>query len=317
VKALITGVEGFVGRHLATYLTREGYEVWGTTRRTRPGNDWPADLPVQTLRCDVANRADVENAVSVAAPDEIYHLAGISHIPKSWEDPELTFRTNLTGFLHLLDAARTAVPSARILLVSSVDVYGTRPRDAQVREDDPVYPASPYSVARVASEHLALAYHQHYGQAIYVARPGIHTGPGQQLPFALASFARQIALGELPGGSHVLQVGNLRLTRDISDVRDVVQAYRLLLQRGRAGTCYNIGRSEGVLLETAVTQLIAQARVKMSIASDASRVRESENAYLVANTDRIRALGWKPQISLDQTLGDLLQFWRTKVAQGE
>lgn len=313
MKCLITGLEGFVGRHLARHLLAEGHEVWGTTERSRLVDDWPADLQVGTHRCDVTNSSDVETVMGLVQPDQIYHLAGMSHVPASWDEPERTMRVNLLGTLHVLDAARAAVPAARVLIVSTGDVYGPVGADRAPDEDSPTFPASPYAVSKLAADHLAATYHLRHGQHVVRMRPYSHTGPGQSPPFVFPSFARQVARAERGLEEPRLLVGNLAIERDVCDVRDVVRAYRLALTRGEPGACYNVGRGETLPLSAAVDFLVKRARVPIAVEVDPALVRPEEPRAYRCDASRLRArVGWRPEIPFERTLADLLDHWRER-----
>jgi len=313
MKCLITGLEGFAGRHLARHLASLGREVWGTSVRSRIADDWPPDVPVGTHRCDVTNRSDVETVIGLVKPDEIYHLASISHVPASWDEPERVLRTNVLGTLHVLDAARAAVPEARVLLVSSCDVYGPAMAERAPREDSPVVPATPYAVSKLAADQLAHTYFLRYRQRVVTVRPYSHTGPGQHPRFVFPGAARRIARAEAGLEEPRLVMGNLSVQRDVSDVRDTVRAYALALERGEPGACYNVGRGETVLLQEAVDQLVKRARVPITVSLDPALVRPEEPRATRCDPTRLRErTGWKPEIPFDRTLGDLLDYWRER-----
>ena len=313
MKSLITGVEGFVGRHLARHLVSLGREVWGTSERTRLVADWQADLKIATHRCDVTNASDVETVMGLVQPDEIYHLAGISHVPASWDEPERVLRTNLLGTLHVLDAARAAVPKARVLIVSSGDVYGPVMEDRAPTEDAPAFPATPYAVSKLAADLLGMTYHLRHGQHVVRMRPYSHTGPGQQPPFVFPSIARRIARAEAGLEEARLPVGNLQIRRDVTDVRDVVRAYVLALTKGEAGACFNVGRGETLLLQDAVNVLVQRARVKITVEVDPALVRPEEPRATHCDASRLRrCTGWEPEIPFEKTLADLLDYWRER-----
>jgi GDP-4-dehydro-6-deoxy-D-mannose reductase len=315
MKALITGVEGFVGRHMARHLVSQGYDVVGTTRRSRPAQDWPADLPIATHRCDVTSVADVTTLISMIVPDEIYHLAAISWVPRSWEDPEETFRTNVGGTLHVLEAMRRHCPGARLLVVGSSDVYGRASHGRPHAESDATNPTSPYAVSKLAAEHLAHAYHLRYGLAVVRVRPANHTGPGQHPPFVLPAWAQHVARAEAGLARPELPVGNLRVYRDFTDVRDVVVAYHALASRADPGECFNLARGEEVLLERAAKILVAMARVPIALKVEPALVRPEDAPRTHCDARRIHEhLGWKPHVPLEKTLKDLLGYWRERTA---
>lgn len=318
MRSLITGLEGFVGRHLARHLLATGREVWGTTEKSRPSAGWPADLDVHTSRCNVDSASDADTLIALVKPDEVYHLAGLSHVPVSWEEPERVFRTNTLGTLHVLDAVRQHAPGARVLIVSSGDVYGEIAEDRGARETDPTCPTSPYAISKLAADHLGRAYQLRHGLHVVRARPFSHTGPGQPPPFVFPSLARGIARAEAGLEPRVLAVGDLSIARDVSDVRDVVRGYVALVERGEPGACYNLGRGASTTLESAVHALVGMARVPIELKVDPALVRPGEpRAYRCDIALARSRTGWEPRIPFETTLSDLLAYWREETACNE
>lgn len=305
-QVLITGATGFVGNYLRPYLAA-AYPQWrliGTTL-DHPTPDGAV------VACDLRDAAAVADLVRRVQPDVIIHLAGQSNVPQSFAEPEDTLSNNIIGALHLLDACRAHAKEARLLIVSTNETYGPVPETEQpISEDRPLRPGNPYAVSKAAVEMLALQYAGSYGLDVVVARPFNHIGPGQTERFAVSAFARQIAAVER-GDRAALSVGNLDVARDFTDVRDVVRAYALLIERGTRGGVYNIGRGAATRIGDLLAMLCDMARVPITVAQDPARMRPSDAPVMIADTARLRAAtGWQPEIPLAQSLRETLDWWR-------
>lgn len=257
---------------------------------------------------DVTDAAAVRAAVCEARPDVVYHLAGLAHVGSSWDEPEEYFRVNAAGTLALLEAARRSRPAPRVLLVSSAEVYGTvKPEEMPLGEDRPLRPVSPYAASKAAAELVGIQAHLGHGLPVIVARPFNHAGPGQNPSFLVPAIARRV-LEARQAGTHLLRVGNLSPRRDVTDVRDVVRAYRLLAERGEAGEVYNVCSGRDVAVEDVVRRLIdlAGADVRLEVAPEL--VRPVDVPELRGDPSRLRAAtGWEPRIPLDDTLRAALE----------
>lgn len=308
-RVLVTGAGGFVGVHLARALAARGASVVGLG----PEPAAPAGAPFAGWR--VADACDPEGmaaALAAERPDAIVHLAGQSSAARSFEDPVGTFRLNVLGTWGVLEAVRRAAPGARVLAVGSSEAYGPQPEGTRVAEDAPFRPVSPYALSKATSDALAEAFAAAHGLDVVRTRSFAHAGPGQAPRFALPSWAAQIAAAERGAGEPVVRVGNLEVTRDLTDVRDVAAAYAALLERGRRGTAYNVGCGEGVRLDEVLRRLAALARVPVRVETDAARVRPADVPWLVADVSRIAAdTGWRAEIALGETLAAVLEDARS------
>ncbi len=304
---LVTGVSGFVGPHLARALTAAGARVVGLG--LEPGS--PPGLPLDGWHtADLGDAPAVADAVARARPDAVVHLAGQSSAARSFADPDGTFRANASGTANLLEAVRAGAPSARVLVVGSGEAYGPQPEGSRVGEDSPFAPVSPYAASKAEADRIAAAA---AGQGLDVVRVRAfsHTGPGQSPVFVVPGWAQQIAAIETGRVEPVLNVGNLEVTRDLSDVRDVVAAYVALLERGERGAAYNVCRGEGVRLSDVVRRMVALAKVPVRVETDLTRMRPADVPWLVGDPSRIaRATGWQASIPLERTLEDVLEEWR-------
>lgn len=295
MRAFVTGGHGFVGTWLLRHLAEAGDEV------TAP----------HANEVDITDPPAVAAALEQAAPEAVYHLAGFAHVGQSWDRPAEVFRVNAEGTLNVLEAARGT--GARVLVVSSSEVYGkVTPADLPVTEACPVRPVSPYGVSKAAAELLAQQAWLGRGTHAIVARPFNHTGAGQSPDFVVPAFARRIAA--LADGG-VLRVGDLAPRRDITDVRDIVRAYRLLVEHGEPGTAYNVCSGSDLAIEELVARMVDIAGLsgRVSIEVDPELLRPAEVPVLRGDPTRLHeATGWTPEIPLDQTLKDVLNAtWRT------
>jgi GDP-4-dehydro-6-deoxy-D-mannose reductase len=309
--ALVTGGTGFAGTHLIDQLLDAGEHVaaWG-----RPsGRALPADRfggRVEWLAVDVTDREAVARALDRAAPSTVYHCAGIAAVQSAWADAARALRVNAYGTHVLLSELQRAGSRIPVLVTGSALVY--RPSLEPLGEDSPIAPPNPYAVSKLAQELVAATTP---GPHVVIARPFNHAGPGQSDDFVTSSFARQIAEAEAGLRDPVLRVGNLDARRDITDVRDTVRAYRLLTATGRARTPYNVCRGVAYRIADLLDLLLARARTRITIEHDPDRLRPSDNPVVLGNADRLRLeTGWVPRIAIEQTLDDLLHFWRGVVS---
>lgn len=317
MRALITGIGGFAGSHLAEHLVAEGWQVCGTML---PGKDKP--LPEDLARtctlvpCDITQPGSIEPLLSDEAPEVIFHLAAQSSVSASWDAVEETFQVNVMGTLSLLEAVRHTAPGTRVVLVSSCEAYGASLAHGPATEETPLEPLTPYAASKACTDWVGSHYASSLGLDIRRMRPFNHIGPRQQLPFVAPSFARQIALIEADLQAPVLRTGNLEARRDLTDVRDVVRAYRLVAIKGKPGAVYNAcsgqARSIGELLEG----LLKQATVSIEVRRDPTLLRPLDLPLMTGDASRLReATDWAPTIGWERTLADLLDCWRKAVTQ--
>lgn len=309
MRVLITGASGLAGGYLARACVAAGDEVVGLSRQGRAAEGAGAGRAV-----DVRDAAAVRGAVGDAAPQVVYHLAALSSVGRSWEDPAETLQTNVLSSVHLLEALRLEAPAARVVWVSSCEVYG-RPARLPISEDAPVQPASPYAVSKAAGEQLAGVYAQAYGLQVITARPFNHTGPEQRPIFILSSLARQAAEARLRGSESLrVATGNPHTRRDFTDVRDVVRAYRLLAERAEPAV-YNVSSGHSVSAAEQVAllaELIAPIQVEHVV--DPGRVRAHEVMELAGSPERIRAAtGWEPEIPFRETMRQTIEWWEQQL----
>jgi GDP-4-dehydro-6-deoxy-D-mannose reductase len=316
IKALITGATGFVGRHLTTFLkVRTDWQVYGIDMSVSAGSG-TGQLVDTYVQLDLQEQERVAEAVSELEPDLIFHLAAQSAVPDSVDRPNETLTNNIAGQVNLLEAALKSKRRPRILIIGSSDEYGlVSPDDLPVAEDAPFRPISPYGVSKIAQDMLGLQYYLRYGMNVIRVRPFNHIGPGQSDKFVLSSFARQIAVAEVGRADPILHVGNLDVGRDFTDVRDVVRAYHLAISKGQAGEVYNVGTGRGVLVGEALSILLGLSYVKVDVIREDSRVRSTDVPMIVCDGSKFsRLTGWRPEISLERTLAEVLDYWRIELA---
>jgi GDP-4-dehydro-6-deoxy-D-mannose reductase len=313
MRALITGVGGFVGRHLLQHLQDEGDDVCGVGRSDNVLNIGSAPV----IQADLADRDAVERLVREVRPEAVYHLAAQSSPSESVANPWGTICNNLAGQLNVLEALLGAGLRPRVLVVGSSDEYGqVRPEDVPTSEDAPLRPITPYAVSKVGQDMMGFQYFAQHGLAVVRVRPFNHTGPGHDARFVIPSFARQLAEIEAGSREPVLRVGNLNVARDFIDARDMVRAYRLALVDGVPGEVYNIGSGRAVLISEMVDELIGLCRTRVDIRVNAARLRASDIPRQEADTRKFTALtGWQPRIPWHTTLRDTFEYWRAKVRE--
>jgi GDP-4-dehydro-6-deoxy-D-mannose reductase len=299
VRALVTGAGGFVGEHLVRHLEDAGDEVVQLERRVDG--------------IDVADADALTDAVVAAKPEVVYHLAGASDVGGSWSSPRETFEANAVGTLNVLEASRHA-GADRVLAVTSADVYG-RVSEAELPLDEtqPLRPVSPYAASKVAADALAQQAWLGHRLPVIRVRAFNHLGPGQSDRFVAPSVAARIARNERDGGDDV-PIGNMTPQRDVTDVRDVVRAYRLLTEAGEPGAVYNVCRGEAVSVQEIAESLLAMAARPMRLVSDPALQRPVDIPVLVGDNGALRAAtGWEPTIPLETTLSDVLTDWRDRL----
>jgi GDP-4-dehydro-6-deoxy-D-mannose reductase len=307
--SLVTGATGFVGGHLLDRLAGRAPLVGWYRPAGRPA-DRTREVDWQPV--DLLNRAAVRRAIAETEPARVYHLAGAPDVSASWRNVVPHLRTNALGTHYLLDAVRQAGHPCRVLVVSSAQIY--QPSDEPLDEDAPLVPPNPYGLSKLAADQLALRAVREDGLDVVVARPFNHAGPRQRPAFAVSSFARQIARIEAGLEPACIKVGNLEARRDLTDVRDVVDAYERLLDRAPAGRAYNVCSGRAWRIADLLDELLHLSRTHVRIDVDGTRLRPHDIPVLQGDATRIRAeLGWTPAIPVEQTLRDTLAWWRDQV----
>ncbi len=315
MRVLATGATGFVGQHLLRLLASRGHTVFATYL-VPPPEELP--IAVEPLACDMRERSHVAEVLRHAQPQHVYHLAGLSSVTKSFTESRHVWNTNLLGAMNLLDAVREAAPKARVLLVGSGQCYGkVAVARLPVTEDQPLAPDSPYAASKAAADLMGYQYFRSWNLQVIRARPFNHTGPGQPPQFVCSDLARQVARIDAGLSPPLLRVGNTRVQRDFSDVRDVVSAYELLLERGQPGAAYNVASGHVVSVAQIVRLLRPFCRRPFHVEVQQQRLRVGETSRLYGSNRKLRRdTGWKPEYSLSDTLKDVYTYWRTALAAG-
>lgn len=308
---LITGATGFAGGHLLDRLVAHGSRVhaWGHRGGQNPRGPLTPDPFVTWTAIDLLDREAVRDALAAANPSVIYHCAGVADLQDAWRAPATALRVNVLGTHNLLDTARDLGLSCRVLVTGSAEVYC--PRMSELSEDDPLGPAHPYGVSKLAQEMTAAA----SPLPALLTRPFKHAGPRQSAAFVTSTFAKQIA--EIEAGRHepVLRVGNLEAQRDITDVRDTVRAYHALAETGVPRRPYNVCSGRAYSIRQLLDILLSLTRVRVRIEVDPARLRPSDNPLILGSHARLTAdTGWTPVIPIEQTLADVLEDWRAVTA---
>jgi GDP-4-dehydro-6-deoxy-D-mannose reductase len=315
MKALITGITGFAGSHLAEYLLAEHpeVEIYGTYRwRSRRENIEHLGGRIHLREADLRDYSSIHALLDEVRPDAIFHLAAQSFVPSSWRAPAETLGTNITGQTYLFEAVRYLGIDPTIQIACSSEEYGlVHPHETPIKEDNPLRPLSPYAVSKVAQDFMGYQYFQSYGLKVVRTRAFNHTGPRRGDVFVTSNFAKQVASIEAGLQEPVIRVGNLDAIRDFTDVRDMVRAYWLAVERGRPGEVYNIATGEGIHIHELLDKLIALSDAEVKIEVDPERLRPSDVEILIGDSTKFRAdTGWEPRIPFEQTLLDVLDYWR-------
>jgi len=300
-----------VGGYLREFLKSRRFDVWGTAYPERPQHSLEENL----FHLDIRSERDIFKCINRAKPDWVFHLAAVSNVRHSWERRKETFETNLLGTSNLFEAVRRYAPRARVLFVSSSDVYGAeRSSNQPLDEKAEVLAMNPYAYTKLSGELLSEFYTRVENLDIVITRPFPHTGPGQSADFVCSDWAYQIARIEKGDGKPEIKVGDISVQRDFTDVRDVVKAYAILLEKGKRGEIYNICSGKSYSLESILHMLLSFSSQSIEIRVDSQKMRKTEIPVLVGDNRKIKSeLSWKPTIPMEKSLRELLDFWRFRV----
>jgi GDP-4-dehydro-6-deoxy-D-mannose reductase len=315
-KALITGISGFVGSHLAELLLSKGFEVYGLCRpRSKMEYIESIQSKLHLEDADILDSHSLYGTISRIQPDYIFHLAAQSFVPTSWVSPSVTLEVNIIGSANLFEAIRQAKINTSIQIACSSEEYGlVHPDEIPIKETNPLRPQSPYGVSKVAMDYLGYQYFCSYGMRIIRTRGFNHTGPRRGETFVTSNFAKQIAMIEKGKQDPVIHVGNLEAQRDWTDVRDMVKAYLVAVEKCDAGDVYNISSGKGIVIKDMLDMLLAMSKVQVKVVQDSGRMRPSEVPILIGDNSKFVAkTGWKPEIPFKKTMEDLLNYWRERI----
>ncbi|MFW6131660.1 MAG: GDP-mannose 4,6-dehydratase [Candidatus Aminicenantaceae bacterium] len=318
MRVLITGITGFAGSHLADYILQNhpDVKVFGFKRwRSRLENITHIKDKINIYEADLKDMVSLRSCLKEIKPDRIFHLAAQSFVPTSWKCPAETFSINALGQINLFEALISLNLFPKIQVAGSSEEYGLVLTDEiPIKETNPLRPLSPYAVSKLSQDFLGFQYFQSYNLPVVRTRGFNHTGPRRGDVFICSNFAKQIAEIEKKKRKPVIYVGNLDAQRDFTDVRDIVRAYWLSLEKGEAGEVYNIGRGEALTMREVLNQLLSISQADVEIKVDPSRLRPSDVPILISDCTKFKKIsGWKPRLPFSQSLEDLLNHWRERI----
>ena len=316
-KVLITGASGFVGGYVAEHLlSLNDYDIYGTYLTEESKESSPVKDFIHFSQADLEDKSQIQKLISEVRPEWIFHLAAQASVPKSFKDPIGTFHSNIDVEINLFETLREQeLLETKVLVVGSAEEYGyVTPEDLPVDENTPLRPASPYSVSKIAQDFLAFQYSLSYKMPLIRVKPFNHVGPRQAPGFVVSDFCKYIAEVEKGLKEPIMKVGNMQAKRDFTDVRDMVKAYVLLMEKGEKGEVYNIGSGKSHAIQEIFDILVSLSAVKITTESDPAKFRPSDIPEIVVDNTKISTLtGWKPEIPLEVTLKDTLDYWRKMV----
>lgn len=309
-RALVTGASGFVGSHLVPYLHEKGLEIWASSHR----HQRRFSFPVHWRHADLTDFDETLKLIRQSRPDYIFHLAGQAVPSESWKNPGRTLRLNVAASIFLLEGALRFAPTARVVLVSSSQVYGsTFFAKERVHEGDRASPLTPYGGSKLLMEMAALNFFRDHRIKVIIARAFNQVGARQNPNYVFSDFCRQIALMEARKKTPILNVGSLDVIRDFIHVKDVIRGYYVLAQRGKGGEIYNVGLGRGMRLREVIEFLKREARIHFRVVLVASRLRESDLPSMLSDSSKLESLGWHARESVWEGLRELLEEWRERV----
>lgn len=314
MKALIIGGAGFVGGYLIRELADSGAEVHATCL---PGEKITAGCETHTL--DILDSNAAAELFDALLPDVVFHLAAQSSVSVSWKKPQLTAQVNVIGSINVLEALRAAKKEdIRLILIGSGEEYGyIRSGACPLTEVEPLRPGNVYAATKACQGMLGAVYARAYKKDIITVRAFNHSGPGQSDTFVISDFCRQIAQAEQGVRAPEICVGNLSAMRDFTDVRDVVRAYRLIGEKGIGGSVYNVGRGRAVSIQYILDTALSMADIPIEVKQDPAKMRASDIPIIEPDISKLRGdTGWSPEISMEQTIADTLEYWRKNVKEG-
>ncbi len=325
MKVLITGIAGFVGKHLVSYLTGEecadeSSEILGidlSLENIDAGDYEEPGFKIMLEEADLTDGDRVSDIIKKFKPDSIYHLAAQSSVSYSWENPVETFRSNVFGGINILEALRKFSPQCRTLMVCTAEEYGSGGGNAEpIDEDSRICPQNPYAISKSALDFFSSVYWRAYKLPVFIARSFNHIGPGQSERFVASDFARQIALIEKGDRPTVVEVGNIEVCRDFLDVRDAVKAYSYIVNLGKTGEAYNVCSGRGVKISDLLDILISLSKTRnIKVEIDRSKFRAIDVGTIYGDNSKLKShTGWAPDYSIEQSLEDTLGYWRQKIS---
>lgn len=313
-KAFITGLTGFAGKHLSAHLLDQGFTVSGTylTEDSIEGLQNKNQIDLHQL--DLLDSEKTHSIINSVRPDYVFHLAALASPRESFKDPMNTFTTNISGQISVLEAIKKLeLFDTKTLIISSAEIYGhVNPADLPMDEDTPFMPTNPYAVSKITQDYLSLMYHLTNKLKIVRVRPFNHVGPGQAPIFVISAFAKKIVDIE-KGRESVMKIGNLTSKRDFTDVRDMVKAYFLALEKGEDGQVYNLGSGKSYQISDILDMMIGLSNVEIKTEQDPSLMSPSDDPELLCDPSKfVNLTGWKSEIPIEKTLQDTIDYWRAQ-----
>ena len=311
-KALIIGGGGFVGEYLASHLNECGYDV----TVTKMPHEKIKNKDIKTVDLNILNKKEITEVLGNTMPEYIFHLAAQSSVKVSWDNPQLTIDVNIKGGVNVLDCVRdTEGYSPRILLIGSGEEYGRiKDGESPINEENAIRPGNIYAATKVCQNLIGNIYSNAYDMDIMCVRAFNHTGPGQAPLFVVSDFCRQAAEIELGKKENTIYVGNLSAKRDFTDVRDVVRAYELLMQKGKKGETYNVGSGEAMEINEILKKIVALSGAEINVKVDESRLRPIDVPIIEADISKLKeTTGWERKFDIDTTIEDMLEYWRNEL----
>lgn len=306
-KILVIGASGFAGPYLCKNLIDSGYDVFGSKLESQKQN-----FNGQCVNLNILNEDEIIKTIDEIKPDYIIHLAAQSSVKLSWDNPSLTFNINVIGIINIFEALRKLNLRPRILIVGSSEEYGKVNKNL-IDENIETDPLNFYALSKVTQEKIALIYHKNYGFDVICARSFNHIGPGQSTQFVVSNFAKQIVDIEKTNKDGNIYVGNLSAKRDFSDVRDIVNAYRLLIEKGQNGQLYNVGSGNSIEISEILSKLISLSKAKINVVIDKNRFRPIDTPEIKANINKLKNdTRFKAEHNIDETLLEVLNYFRNK-----
>lgn len=312
MKALIIGAAGFVGSYLIQHIKDDLH--WEVIATKLPQEAIKIE-DIEIYNLDILKKDNILPLLQSIHPDMILHLAAQSSVGVSWKNPALTIDINIKGSIYVLDAIRELDYKPRVLLIGSGEEYGhILPTETPIREETILRPGNIYAATKACQNMLGKIYADAYQMDIISVRAFNHIGPNQAPIFVVSDFCKQVAEIEVGQKEPVIYVGNLSVARDFTDVRDVVRAYGLLLQHGIAGETYNVGSGHAIKIEDILHQILLQSKVTIQVEVDAAKLRPVDVPIIEADTTKLyQCTKWKPEISIDETISDVLEYWRNQI----
>lgn len=309
MKYLITGIDGFAGKYLSKHLHSKNADVYGLHKHKAPDETNP-----KIYECDITDSKNVSYIINTINPDCIIHLAAQADVAASWDNVATTLNVNLMGTVNILEALRYQnKKTVKMLNVCSGDIYG-KVSQGSITETTPLSPQNPYAVSKAGVDYISAVYGKNLNIHVVTARAFNHSGPGQSPAFVISDFASQIAKIEKKQQEPVIKTGNLDSYRDFTDVRDIIKAYILLTEKGHAGEAYNIASGKLYKIKDILNILVSLSTTDINIVTDQNKLRPADPNPAIISTEKIfKDTGWKPEISLETTLSDTLNWWRENI----